>query len=83
MEEDDTQSPAPTLDAPPALPQPRCPHCSGPLDQIGWLHNSDAGLLTYFHAKPSCMVALNVQGVQPARRIEMPPQTRPPLIRPQ
>jgi hypothetical protein len=53
-------------------PTPLCPHCKNPLTGVGWLCNAEAGLFTFYHDDPACMVALNIQMVPVEQKIERP-----------
>ena len=50
-----------TPEVQPPAPQPLCAHCRKPLTSIGWLHNQQAGLVTFYHNEPDCMVVVNCQ----------------------
>jgi hypothetical protein len=64
--------------AEPTLPIVLCPHCRQPLDAVGWLHNPSAGILTFYHNVPTCMVALNFQALQVEQpRIQLPRELMP------
>jgi hypothetical protein len=64
-QENPTPTPAPTI--------PLCPHCKQPLENVGWLLNSEVGLLTIYHAVSECNVALNCQMIPvEARRVTLP-----------
>ena len=47
MEPEDQDTPTP---APP--PVVLCPHCKTPLGSVGWLHNAEIGLVTFYHNEP-------------------------------
>jgi hypothetical protein len=68
MEPEDQDTPTP---APP--PVVLCPHCKTPLGSVGWLHNAEIGLVTFYHNEPDCMTVISVQ-VMPVeqKRIHAP-----------
>ena len=61
------------VELPERAPTPLCPHCRQPLESVGWLTNAQAGMLTFYHAEPNCMVALNIQMIaaQQERRVQL------------
>ena len=59
-----------TPQAPEASP-PLCPHCKKPLASVGWLINEEAGLVTFFHNEPDCMMAINCQFAQVKRQVQL------------
>lgn len=57
--------------APTPQPQPICPSCKRHMAEIGWLVNTEANLVTFFHNHPLCMKVINCQFAKLQQRVEL------------